>query len=177
MLLVNAHIIIILISISLGPDRGSRPIAHGMDEGICSRLYGAAHFLVHDLARFACETKDLLEAVGMEACFERHERHFARSWHDCSRQVRDVHFLKEGHVEQWLRRVHAGRHSTDKIKERNAGGHECERRGVDGCAEQAAVLLQDLDENVNLGTRVEMCLDDGLECRLDRSRKLQDTPV
>ena len=71
----------------------------------------------------------------------------------------------------------AGRDSGRKIKERNVSGDELKRDHTDRCAEKAAILLENLDKNIDLRPRVKMCLDNGLKRRLDGSRKLQDTSV
>ena len=71
----------------------------------------------------------------------------------------------------------AGRDSADKIKERNTIGDERKRGRADRCAEKAITLLKNLNKIVDLRPQVKMCLDNGLKCRLDGSRRLQDTSV
>ena len=61
-----------------------------MIEGAHLLLDGAPHSFVDDLARLARKTKDFFKATGMEACLERHERHFRHPWHDRNREVGNI---------------------------------------------------------------------------------------
>ena len=71
----------------------------------------------------------------------------------------------------------AGQDSADKIKEHDAIGDERKHGCTDRCAEKAIILLKNLNKIVDLRPQVKMCLDNGLKCRLDGSRRLQDTSV
>lgn len=64
--------------------------------------------------------------------------------------MRYVVFFYRREVEEGRGGVHAGRDGADKVEERYACADECESRGVDAGLEEPAVLLEDVDVDVDL---------------------------
>ena len=62
----------------------------------------------------------------------------------------DVSLLEGRQVEHGRGRVDATGDGTDKIIQRNAGAYERERRRVYAGLEEAAVLLENVNEDVDL---------------------------
>ena len=66
--------------------------------------------------------------------------------------------------------------SAEEVKELSVNGDERKRGCIDRSAEKAAILLKNLDKNIDQRPRVKMRrLYNGLKRRLGGSRKPQDT--
>lgn len=87
--------------------------------------------------------------------------------------MRDVVFLEGSEVQKRSRRVHATRDGGDVVRHRDTGGEESQGGGVDAGRQEAAVGLEDVNDNGDFGARVEVGLDDGFERLLDCRRKFQ----
>lgn len=87
--------------------------------------------------------------------------------------MRDVVFLEGSEVQKRGRRVHATRDGGDVVRHRDTGGEESQGGGVDAGRQEAAVGLEDVNDNGDFGARVEVGLDDGFERLLDCRRKFQ----
>ena len=69
------------------------------------------------------------------------------------------------------------RYGTDKVRQWDTRRYKGESCSIDASLKEAAILLEDVDENVNLGARKEGCLYDWLEGRFYCSRQLEKSSI
>jgi hypothetical protein len=72
--------------------------------------------------------------------------------------------------------VHTARDGADKVGHGYSGVDECEGCAVYAGLQGSAVLLEDLDVDVDLGARVEVCANDGFECGFYGGCCFEDSP-
>ena len=165
------------VSVSIVRCSGLGPSVHRPNERDRALLDGSPHLFVERLPCLARELKELPESIDVQSGLHRDERHLACPRHDRDRHVRHVVLLERREVEERRGRVHAPGDGADEVVERDAGGDERERRGVDAGGEEGAVLLEDVDVDVDLGAGVERRLDDGLEGGGDHGGKLEYSSI
>lgn len=73
--------------------------------------------------------------------------------------------------------MYAARDGADEIRHGYTGVDECESRSIYAGLKAATVLLEDLDVDVDLRARVEVCADYGFECRFYRCSEFQYSSV
>ena len=148
-------------------------LAHRFDQRCGPPPYGTNHLPVYHTRRLPRQPQHLREPVNRELRLEARERDLARLGQNPNRHVRQVALLDRAQIEQRHRVVQRARDGADVVGHGHARVDQRERRGVDGGLEERSVRLEDLDVDCDLATRVEVCLDDGLERRLDVLRKLE----
>lgn len=160
--LIHIHVYIPLIMLP----GCTGPCFHRIHKPLRPRLHHFLHLLVYHLRRLARQPEDLPKSINVQPSLHRDQGDFAAFWHDGNRKVRHVVLFERREVEHGRSRMHAAGDGTDEIEKRDARADKRERRRIDTCLRQAAVLLEDVDVDVYLGARVEGGLHDGFKSRL-----------